>query len=72
MTTDDEQCSKERIIQDHWRIEKNVNMKKPKSNSCILKVTMTKEQILIHDSSSNQSMIVLPGKHISMKVVFHF
>ncbi len=40
-------------------------------NTCILKAIMTKEQILICDSSSTGSRII-PGKHVSMKVVFKF
>jgi hypothetical protein len=86
----EETQSKQSIIQDNWRIEKNVNiqnkishsnevflfqicLKDQRSNktSCILKATMTKEQILVSDSSSLNSTII-PGKHISMKVVFKF
>ncbi|CAF1340961.1 unnamed protein product [Rotaria sp. Silwood1] len=63
----------ENIIQDNWRIEKNISLKEQQlnKNSCILKATMTNEQILICDSSSTRSRII-PGKHVSMKVVFHF
>ena len=68
LTSDDEQWP---IVQHPWQIEKNVHMKKLKPNSCILKATMTKEQTLVHDYSTNQS-IALPDKHISMKVVFRF
>ncbi|CAF2718144.1 unnamed protein product [Rotaria sp. Silwood2] len=58
------------IVQDNCRIEKNVNQQSNK-NGCILKATMTNEQILISDSSSTRSRII-SGKHVSMKVVFHF
>jgi hypothetical protein len=71
LTSDGEQWPNPSIIQHHWRIEKNVNMKNQKPTSCILKATMTKDQTLIHDYSTNQS-IVLPDKHVSMKVVFRF
>ena len=39
-------------------------------NGSILKATMTREHILIQDSSSPRPR-TLPGKHVSMKVVFH-
>ncbi|CAF1139017.1 unnamed protein product [Rotaria sordida] len=63
-------------VQDNWQIEKNISLKDQQSNKnrCILKATMTNEQILICDSSSTSSTRsqIIPGKHVSMKVVFHF
>ncbi|CAF1352907.1 unnamed protein product [Rotaria magnacalcarata] len=59
------------IVQDTWRIEKKISLKDQQltKNSCIVKATMTNEQIIISDSSSTRSRII-PGKHITMKVVF--
>lgn len=63
-TTTDEEC----------RIEKNISLKDhlPTGNSrCVLRATMTKDQIIVSDSLSNRSTII-PGKHVSMKVVFKY
>ncbi|CAF4367631.1 unnamed protein product [Rotaria socialis] len=58
------------IVQDTWRIEKKISLKDQQltKNSCIVKATMTNEQIILSDSSSTRSRII-PGKHITMKLV---
>ncbi len=58
-------------IAKHCFFQISLKNQQANKNTCILKAIMTKEQILICDSSSTRSRII-PGKHVSMKVVFKF
>ena len=60
------------LVQNHWRFERQVDLKDHASNKkgSILKATMTRDRILIDDSLSARSTLVF-GKHVSMTVVFN-
>ncbi|CAF1058826.1 unnamed protein product [Adineta steineri] len=73
LTTDDEQWPTPPEEENQsWQIEKNISLKNEQlnRNGCVIKAIMTNERIVLYDSSSTQSTII-PGKHISIKVVFN-